>query len=184
MRRVRTLFGSRAVIAGVSFVAVGLILAQLANWHRGGPEFYRVNNKLILHGTPGWSPHALRHGRRRCLVVDLDRARVGHRGPGSLLGCSAGGHMLVPTRVRPFPELVGQAFISCTETTYFYNKEHDLPAAVLLDAARPGAVPPGLLGMKPLAGHPSVFTAPPDMFARRIRGAWLVVQEEDTTPGQ
>jgi hypothetical protein len=85
----------------------------------------------------------------------------------------------VTTRVRPFPELLGQAFVSCTETTYFYQNNHDLPAAVLLDAAHPGAVPPGLLGMKPLAGHPSVFEAPPDMFARRIRGAWLVVEEED-----
>jgi hypothetical protein len=55
MGRVRTLFGSRAVIAGVLLVAVGLILAQVANRHRGGPEFYRVNNKLILRGTPGWS---------------------------------------------------------------------------------------------------------------------------------
>lgn len=83
------------------------------------------------------------------------------------------------TRVRPFPELLGQAFISCAETTYFYQDNHDLPAAVLVDAARPGAVPPGLPGMEPLAGHPSVFEAPPDMFARRVRGAWLVVEEED-----
>jgi hypothetical protein len=37
MRRVRTLFGSRAVIAGVSFVAFGLILAQVAHRHQG-PE--------------------------------------------------------------------------------------------------------------------------------------------------
>jgi hypothetical protein len=55
MRRVRTLFGSRAVIAGVSFVTIGLILAQVANRHREGPAFYRVNNKLILRETPGWS---------------------------------------------------------------------------------------------------------------------------------
>jgi hypothetical protein len=33
--------------------------------------------------------------------------------------------------------------------------------------------------MKPLPGHPSVFEGPQDRFARRIRGAWLVVQEED-----
>jgi hypothetical protein len=52
---VRTLFGSRAVIAGVSFVALGLILAQVAHRRQGGPTFYRVNNKLTLRGTPGWS---------------------------------------------------------------------------------------------------------------------------------
>jgi hypothetical protein len=86
---------------------------------------------------------------------------------------------IVATRVRSLPELLGRAFISCVDTIYFYRDEHDLPAAVLLDAAHPGAVPPGLLGMKPLAGHPSVFEAPPHMFARRIRGAWLVVEEED-----
>jgi len=55
MGRVRTLFGSRAVIAGVLFVAVGLILGQVADRHRGEPAFYRVNNKLILRGTSGWS---------------------------------------------------------------------------------------------------------------------------------
>jgi hypothetical protein len=86
---------------------------------------------------------------------------------------------MVTIRVRPFSELLGRAFISCAETTYIYKNEHHLPAAVLLDAARPGAPPPGLPGMKPLAGHPSIFEAPPDRFARRIRRAWLVVQEED-----
>jgi hypothetical protein len=85
----------------------------------------------------------------------------------------------VATRVRSFPQLIGHAFISCTETTYIYKGEHHLPAAVLLSATRPGAEPPGLPGAKPFAGHASVFEAPPDMFARRIRGAWLVVQEED-----
>jgi hypothetical protein len=85
----------------------------------------------------------------------------------------------VATRVRPFPELLGRAFIACADTVYFYQDNHDIPAAVLLDAANPGATPPGLPGMKPLAGHPSVFTGPPDKFARRIPGAWLVVLGED-----
>jgi hypothetical protein len=85
----------------------------------------------------------------------------------------------VATRVRPFPKLLGHALISCAETTYFYQNEHDLPTAVLLNAADPGAAPSDLPGMKPLAGHPSVFEAPPDTFARRISGAWLVVEEED-----
>lgn len=85
----------------------------------------------------------------------------------------------VAIRIKSFSHLLGQAFISCAETSYLYMKEHELPAAVLIDARHPGTVPTGLPGMKPLAGHPSVFEAPPNKFARRIRGAWLVVQEED-----
>jgi hypothetical protein len=85
----------------------------------------------------------------------------------------------VATRIRPFQELLGQAFISCAETIYVYSKEHDLPSAVLLDASHPGATPPPLPGMQPLVDHPGIFEAPPDRFARRIRGAWLVVEEED-----
>jgi hypothetical protein len=85
----------------------------------------------------------------------------------------------VASRVRPVQGLLGQAFIACTDTTYFYKNEHDIPAAVLLSATHPKAVPPGLPGMKPLAGHPSVFEAPSGIFARRIRGAWLVVEDED-----
>jgi hypothetical protein len=85
----------------------------------------------------------------------------------------------VTTRIGPVPGLVGQAFISCANTTYFYKNEHDLTAAVLLDAAHPGAVPSELPGIKPLAGHPSVFVAPSHLFARHIPGAWLVVGDED-----
>lgn len=85
----------------------------------------------------------------------------------------------VTAQIRPVPGLVGQAFISCVNTTYFYDNEHDLPAAVLVDAAHPGAVPSDLPGMKPLAGHPSVFEAPSHLYARRIPGAWLVVDDED-----
>lgn len=83
------------------------------------------------------------------------------------------------TRIKPVPQLFGQAFISCVETSYVYMKEHEIPAAVLLDAAHPGSTPPGLPGMKPLAGHPAIFEAPPNRFARRIHDAWLIVHEED-----
>jgi hypothetical protein len=85
----------------------------------------------------------------------------------------------VALRVKPFPELLGQAFISCAETTYIYRDEHHLPAAVLLNASHPGATPPPLSGMQPLAGHPGISEVPPDRYVRRIHGAWLVVQEED-----
>jgi hypothetical protein len=85
----------------------------------------------------------------------------------------------VALRVRPLPKLIGKASISCAETTYAYMEEHDLPASVLLSAAHPGANPPPLPDMTPVHGHPGVFASPPSTFARRVHGAWLVVQEED-----
>jgi hypothetical protein len=63
-----------------------------------------------------------------------------------------------------------------------YNEEHHLTAAVLLDASHPGATPSPLPGVQPLAGHPGIFEAPGaegELAARRIPGAWLVVEEED-----
>jgi hypothetical protein len=87
----------------------------------------------------------------------------------------------VATVIRPERGLVGQALMSCVDTTYFYLEEHALTAAVLLNASHPGATPPPLPGMKPLAGHPGIFATPDsqEMAARRIPGAWLVVQEDD-----
>jgi hypothetical protein len=88
----------------------------------------------------------------------------------------------VATVIRPENGLVGQALESCVNITYFYLGEHALTAAVLLSASRPGARPPALPGMKPLPGHPGFFEATGDgneMAARRIPGAWLVVEEND-----
>jgi hypothetical protein len=85
----------------------------------------------------------------------------------------------VAIRVGPLPKLIGHAFISCTEITYLYMREHNIPAAVLLNAEHPGANPPPLPDMRAVRRHPGVFATPPDRFARRIHGAWLVVQEED-----
>lgn len=85
----------------------------------------------------------------------------------------------VAVQIMPIPKLLGQAFISCVETSYLYMGGHEIPAAVLLSAEHPGSTPPGLPGMKPLAGHPSIFEAPPNLLARRAHNAWLVVHEED-----
>jgi hypothetical protein len=91
----------------------------------------------------------------------------------------------VATRIRqlkPYRGLIGQAFLSCVDTVYVYEEQHHLTAAVLLNAARPGATPPPLPGMQPLAGHPGILEAPGsagEIAARRIHGAWIVVQEED-----
>lgn len=85
-------------------------------------------------------------------------------------------------QIRPYRKLIGRAFISCMDTIYVYHREHHLTAAVLLNESHPGATPPPLPGMKALARHPGVFEAPGvkgERAARRIRGAWLVVEEED-----
>jgi hypothetical protein len=91
----------------------------------------------------------------------------------------------VATRIRqikPYRGLLGRAFLSCVDAVYMNHEKHHLTAAVLLDASHPGATPPPLPGMQPLAGHLGIFRAPGDgdeMAARRIPGAWLVVEEND-----
>lgn len=88
----------------------------------------------------------------------------------------------IATRIRPYPGLIGRAFLSCVDTVYFYLGEHALDSAVLLDAVHPGATPPPLPGMKPVAGHSEIFQASGSegkLVARRIPGAWLVVEETD-----
>src|ERR1700691_5456825 len=88
----------------------------------------------------------------------------------------------VETEIRAIQGLIGEAFLSCADTTYLYQKEHDLTAAVLLDASHPGVTPPLLVDMKPLQGHSGIFEAPGSngvIVARRIPGAWLVVEEEE-----
>jgi len=85
-------------------------------------------------------------------------------------------------QIKPYRKLLGRAFLSCVDTVYVYHKEHHLTAAVLLNESHPGAAPPQLPDMKPLAGHPGIFEAPGaegERAARRIPGAWLVVEEED-----
>jgi hypothetical protein len=90
------------------------------------------------------------------------------------------------TGIRSVPRLLGQAFLSCASTEYIHSGGHYISAAILLDALHPGATPPPLPEMTPLAGHPGVFEVPGSevsglaawMVARRIPGAWLVVTEE------
>ena len=88
----------------------------------------------------------------------------------------------VATQISASPNLVGEAFLSCASTEYFYSEEDMLDSAVLLNAAQPGATPPPIPAMKPLAGHSRDFEAPGwegEMVARRVPGAWLVVEESD-----
>lgn len=88
----------------------------------------------------------------------------------------------VATQVKPYRGLIGKALLSCVSTVYVYHREHHLTSAVLLNASHPGAMPSPLPAMKPLAGHSGIFEAPGsegELVARRIPGAWLVVEEED-----
>jgi hypothetical protein len=87
----------------------------------------------------------------------------------------------VATRIRPYRGLLGRALLSCVSAVYVHH-EGRLTAAVLLNASHPGAIPPPLPSMKPLAGHRGIFEAPGSeggMAARRIPGAWLVVEEKN-----
>jgi hypothetical protein len=87
----------------------------------------------------------------------------------------------VATRITAVPRLLSRALLSCAHTAYVHSGGHYVSAAALLDASHPGAPPPPLPGMKPLAGYPGVFEAQSSegrMVARRIPGAWLVATEE------
>lgn len=88
----------------------------------------------------------------------------------------------IATRIEPALGLPGTTFLSCVDYEYFYHEEDELTSAVLLNAEHPGAEPPPLPAMKPLAGHTGIFTTPGiqgERVARRIPGAWLVVEESD-----
>ena len=88
----------------------------------------------------------------------------------------------VATLIKPYRGLLGKALLSCASVVYVYHKEHSLTAAVLLNASHPGTTPPPLPAMKPLAGHAGIFEAPGsegELVARRVPGAWLVVEEEE-----
>ena len=118
--------------------------------------------------NPGWNARRQAHGACELRATQLPRETSARWGS-------------VATVIRPEKGLVGQALMSCVDITYFYLEEHALTAAVLLNASHPGATSPPLPGMKPLAGHPGIFEAPDsqEMAARRIPGAWLVVEEND-----
>lgn len=96
-------------------------------------------------------------------------------------GLALGGGSVV-TAVKAYGGLIGEGFISCTSSSYNLDG-WPLLAAVLLNAAKPGAPPRPLPGMTPVAGHPGVFRAPSpegtdiekQMLARRVAGAWVVV---------
>jgi hypothetical protein len=85
----------------------------------------------------------------------------------------------VATSVTPTPNLAGGGFASCVDTEYSFARS-SLDAAVLLDAAKPGAVAPAPLpGAAPVRHHQGLFSAPGwngQILARRAGDAWLAVE--------
>lgn len=90
----------------------------------------------------------------------------------------------VTTAVGSYRGIVGRGFLSCVDTRYF-DKEEDmyLDAAVLLNAEKPGVLPPPPLpGMRRLTGYRGIFEArgaEAELIGMRIRSAWLVVEGEE-----
>ena len=124
---------------------------------------------LLLHRSVWEAPNRPHPSPCRIGAPRLPRATVAAEGA-------------VALQVRSVPGLLGRAFLSCADTTYIYRGEHHFRAAVLLDAANPGATPPPLPDISQVAGRTAIFEAPGasgTMVARRIPGAWLVVEETD-----
>jgi hypothetical protein len=90
----------------------------------------------------------------------------------------------VITKVHSYSGFVGEGFISCASTSYELAG-WPLVATVLISAAHPGARPSSLPSMRPLPGHPGVFStfrgqasgSEGELYARRVRSGWLVVSE-------
>jgi len=83
----------------------------------------------------------------------------------------------VARRIRPFADLLPPALVSCIDTEYHLDN-WPLDAAVVLNAAHPDEPPKPLHDFQPVPGHPTDFQGPAwhHMVARRIPGAWLVVE--------
>jgi len=88
---------------------------------------------------------------------------------------------MVVRKIVPVRKVLARGFLSCDSTSYVRPEGGFITAAILLDAAKPGAAPPPLPGMHAFAKHPGIFLAPSSertILARRIAHAWLVVSEE------
>lgn len=85
--------------------------------------------------------------------------------------------------IRAYPQLIGNALLSCANVMYFNVREDRyFDVAVLVDAAHPGSEPAALRDMAPVSGHAGIGQLPGvegEIVARRIPGAWLVVEESD-----
>jgi hypothetical protein len=85
----------------------------------------------------------------------------------------------VVLRVRPVPQVIGRAYLSCIDTE-ITDRGWATDVALLLDAHHPGTLPAPLPGATPVAGHPGVVNEQSGIFGditgRRVGDAWLVVE--------
>lgn len=85
----------------------------------------------------------------------------------------------VVTRLKSVKGIIGDGFISCIDTEYYFQK-WPFDAAVLLDAEHPLTASPVVIpNLSPVHGHPGIFSAiggNGKILARRINKAWLVLQ--------
>ena len=88
----------------------------------------------------------------------------------------------VATAIRPYPEqIIGRGFLSCIDTEY-YVPGRGMRAAVLLDAANPGASAPAEIpGLEPIPQAPGLYNGPGGLSSRgpitakREGNAWVLV---------
>ncbi len=117
-----------------------------------------------LPATYWVAPQAPPPGACQIVVVKLAGAKV------------RWGH--VATSVTATPGIAAGGFASCVDTELSYGHS-SLDAAVLLDAAAPGATPPPLPNANAVHGQHGLYSAPGfagEILARRIAGAWLLVE--------
>lgn len=81
--------------------------------------------------------------------------------------------------IAPYPgAIVGRAFFSCIDTEYYLHG-WPLDAAILLDAAHPGAVPAAIPGLSAVSAEPGYFNGPGDfkgpLTATRRGDAWVLI---------
>ncbi|MGH2832024.1 MAG: hypothetical protein ACRDK2_04550, partial [Solirubrobacteraceae bacterium] len=93
------------------------------------------------------------------------------------------GHVVL--HLRPIPQVIGRAYLSCIDTE-ITGRDWAMDAALLLDAHHPGTPPAPLPGATPVAGHPGVVNEQSgslgDITGKRVGDAWLVVEGNSLTP--
>jgi hypothetical protein len=88
----------------------------------------------------------------------------------------------VATAIRPYPTpIIGRGFLSCIDTEY-YVPGRGMRAAVLLDAANPGASAPAAIpGLEPIPRAPGLYNSAGGLAshgpitAKREGNAWVIV---------
>jgi hypothetical protein len=145
-----------------------------ASWWRGprvGPGARGPIGVLALQSANGFFRNVPRRRRPPASPCAIDSSRL--PGAQQLLGS-------VVLQVRPVPQVIGRAYLSCIDTEITY-RGWALDAALLLDAHHPGALPAPLPGSTPVPGHPGVVQEGSggifgDITGRRVGDAWLVVE--------